>query len=51
MDAAVPENRPVSRDKPAMLVIGAALGIFMGLLVGGAAAWVQARRRKPALQA
>jgi uncharacterized protein involved in exopolysaccharide biosynthesis len=48
MDAAVPENRPVSRDKPAMLVIGATLGIFLGLLAGAAAAWVQARRRRPA---
>ena len=50
MDAAVPENRPVSRDKPAMLVIGAVMGLLLGLLAGGAAAWVRARRRKPALE-
>jgi RNA polymerase sigma factor (sigma-70 family) len=50
MDAAVASQKPLSSFKPAVLVIGAALGIFLGLLAGGAAAWVQARRKRPALQ-
>ena len=50
MDAAVPNRRPISPFKPAMLVIGAALGIFLGLLAGAAAARLQARRRSPVLQ-
>jgi hypothetical protein len=50
MDAAVPDPNPISRFKPAMLVIGAALGLLLGLLAGAAAAGVQARRRRPALQ-
>jgi len=50
MDAAVASQKPISSFKPAVLVIGAALGIFLGLLTGGAAAWVQARRRRRALQ-
>ena len=46
MDAAVPGQKLASPFEPALLVTGAALGIFVGLLAGAAAAWVQARRRR-----
>jgi hypothetical protein len=47
MDAAVPSWKPISSFKPAVPVLGAALGIFLGLLAGAAAAGLQARRRRP----
>ena len=45
LDAAVPSQIPLPRFKPAMLVIGAVVGILLGLLAGAGAARVQAWRR------
>jgi uncharacterized protein involved in exopolysaccharide biosynthesis len=51
MDTAVLDPRPIPRFKPAQLVIGAIMGLVLGLLAGTAATWVQSRRRSRAIQA
>jgi RNA polymerase sigma factor (sigma-70 family) len=45
LDAAVPDQVPLPRFKPAMLVIGGAVGVLLGLVAGATTARVCAWRR------